>query len=64
MEKESVESKKCKSCLKRVIIDENYCPYCRKADFIYDGIFIERVKKRRKSLTELLKSFFEARMPA
>ena len=59
METETIETKKCNNCLKRVTIELNRCPHCRTDDFTFDGAVIERAIKQKfnlgKSLTEMFR---------
>jgi len=58
-EMETIETKKCNNCLKRVNIEHNRCSFCRKDDFTYDGNVIVRIKPRKlnplKSIAALFK---------
>ena len=56
---ESIETKKCKHCLKRTDIEQNRCPYCRRDDFTYDGVFISRVITPKVNLFESIGAFFK-----
>ena len=59
METETIETKKCNNCLKRVSLEYLRCPHCREDDFIYDGAVIVCVKSRKfnpfKSIAALFK---------
>jgi RNA polymerase subunit RPABC4/transcription elongation factor Spt4 len=59
METETIETKKCNNCLRRVNVGQNRCSFCRKDDFTYDGAVIVRVIKRKfnlvKSIAAMLK---------
>jgi len=59
MEKETIETKKCNNCLKRITIEENRCPFCRKDDFTYDGAFIVRDKPRKFNLFKSIGGAFK-----
>jgi len=50
MDTETIETKKCSNCLKRVTLEEGSCPFCRKDDFIYDGAVIVRNKPHKFNL--------------
>jgi RNA polymerase subunit RPABC4/transcription elongation factor Spt4 len=56
---ESIETKKCKHCLRRTDIEQNKCSYCRREDFIYDGVFISRVIPPKSSLFKSIGAFFK-----
>jgi Zn finger protein HypA/HybF involved in hydrogenase expression len=36
-DEETTETKKCLRCLRRMNIDNFYCPHCKSTDFIYDS---------------------------
>ena len=59
METETIETKKCKNCLRRVTIDLNRCTQCRKDDFIYDGAVIVRTKSQKSILFESIAALFK-----
>ena len=59
METETIETKKCNNCLKRVTIEQDRCPYCRSDDFIYDGTMIERVKPQKFNLFKSITAIFQ-----
>ena len=55
---ETIETKKCKNCLKRVTIEQYRCPYCRKDDFTYDGVVIVHTKPRKSNLFTSIAAMF------
>jgi len=59
METETIETKKCNNCLKRVNIELNRCSFCRNDEFTYDGAVIVRIIPRKinpfKSIAALFK---------
>ena len=59
METENVETKKCKNCLRRTVLESNKCPHCRSDDFIYDGVFMQWKKPSRVSLLERFTMLFK-----
>jgi len=59
METETIETKKCNNCLKRVSVEKNRCTYCRKDDFTYDGAVIVRVKPRKFNLIKSISAIFK-----
>jgi RNA polymerase subunit RPABC4/transcription elongation factor Spt4 len=59
MKTETIETKKCKYCLRRVAIDKNRCPHCRKNDFFYDGAIIVRAKSKKLILLESISAIFK-----
>ncbi|WP_461246401.1 hypothetical protein [Treponema sp. R6D11] len=59
METETIETKKCNNCLKRVTIEQNRCPHCRKDDFTFDGAVIVRAIKRKFNLFRSIASIFK-----
>jgi RNA polymerase subunit RPABC4/transcription elongation factor Spt4 len=58
METETIETKKCNNCLKRVTIEHGRCPFCRNDDFTYDGAVIVRVKPRKFNLFKSIAAMF------
>jgi len=58
METETIETKKCNNCLKRVNIEQGRCPYCRKDDFTYDGAVIVRVVPQKFNLFKSIAALF------
>jgi len=59
METETIETKKCNNCLKRVTIEQDRCPHCRKDDFTYDGAVIKRVKPYKFNLFKSIVAIFK-----
>ena len=59
METETVETKKCNNCLRRVSIELNRCSFCRKDDFTYDGAVIVRVIPRKNDLFNSIAIFLK-----
>jgi hypothetical protein len=51
MKTETIETKKCNNCLKRVAIYQHRCS-CGKVDFTYDGAVITRTKPQKSILFE------------
>ena len=56
METETIETKKCNNCLKRITIEKIGCPHCRNDDFICDGKAIMRTIPKKFILEELIES--------
>jgi len=59
METETIETKKCNNCLRRVTIEQGRCPFCRKGEFTYDGAVIERVIPRKFNFFEGVAAMFK-----
>ena len=59
METETIETKKCNNCLKRVTVEQDRCPFCRKDDFTYDGAVIVREKPRKFNLFKFVAVMFK-----
>jgi hypothetical protein len=59
METETIETKKCNNCLRRVTIEQDRCSYCRSDDFTFDGTVIERVVKRKFNPFKSLAALFQ-----
>jgi len=58
METETIETKKCNNCLKRVTIEKNRCPFCRRDDFTFDGAVIVYDKPRKFDLIKSISTLF------
>jgi len=58
-ETETIETKKCNNCLKRVDIEQGRCPHCRNDDFTFDGAVIVRVKPRKFNLFKNIAVMFK-----
>jgi len=58
METETIETKKCNNCLKRVGIEQSRCPHCRNDDFTYDGAVIVRVIPKKFNLSKHIAGLF------
>ena len=59
METETIETKKCNNCLRRINIEKNRCPYCRKDDFTYDGAVIIRALPQKFNLFKSILALFK-----
>jgi RNA polymerase subunit RPABC4/transcription elongation factor Spt4 len=58
METETIETKKCNNCLRRISVELIRCHYCGKDDFTYDGAVIVRVKPRKFNLFKSIAAMF------
>jgi len=59
METETIESKKCNNCLKRVSIEKLRCSYCGKDEFTYDGAVIVQEKPSNFNLIATFAALFK-----
>jgi len=59
METETIETKKCNNCLKRVNIEQVICPFCRNDDFAYGGTVIVRAIPRKFNLFKSIRAIFK-----
>jgi len=44
--KDTLETKKCKNCLRRVSIHWNICPWCKRSEFAFNEEFLYNTESR------------------